>query len=430
MTSKATLQQSLFDDFSVRLARVEAHLGLNAATEGMAPQIDAYDVYVEECLPPFLIACEKLGDHTSQLGGLLQKAFTAQRAFLLLASRCKQPPRITPADFESLTEVQSCVEEISKMRDNRSEFTNHQNMVYEAIQALGWLCVERTPKPAVDSFVDGLDFWGNKIRVQFKTFNPHIDFVVTLKNLLTQLAQYIKIYHLVGVTWNPKGIDVSKYTPAQAMPLTKVDPGRGLANALDDIKSAGMSTGFKMDMPTNRKDVALAKKSANPVKFVKRAVCEERNGNWHIEYHEGYGEPLTVRDISIKQQVYIFGCEGTTILLEGKAKNIVLDSCKKTKLIFDDTVSGIEIVNCKGVQVQCKGVVPFVSIDKTDGCLVYITWEGREVQFVTSKSSEMNVVLPDNADSDNFVEKPIPEQFVHKITADLAISSDVSSLYS
>ncbi|RLN55372.1 hypothetical protein BBJ28_00021717, partial [Nothophytophthora sp. Chile5] len=132
----------------------------------------------------------------------------------------------------------------------------------------------------------------------------------------------------------------------------------------------------------------------------------------------------------MKQQVYIFGCEGATILLEGKAKNIVLDSCKRSKLIFDAAVSSVEIVNCTSVQVQCKGRVPSVAIDKTDGCLIYISWEGREVQFVTSKSSEMNVAFPKGPHSDDCVETPIPEQFVHKIMDDFTVSSDVSSLFS
>ncbi|ETK94608.1 hypothetical protein L915_02381 [Phytophthora nicotianae] len=219
-----------------------------------------------------------------------------------------------------------------------------------------------------------------------------------------------------------------------------------MANVFAGIKSidqsSGKTAGLKKvtkDMQTWRKDYkpegatptpaapAAAKKPATPVKITKPAVCEERNGNWQIEYQTG-PEPLTVSGINMKQQVYIFGCEGATILLEGKAKNIVFDSCKKTKLIFDNAVSSIEIVNCKGVQVQCKGVVPSVAIDKTDGCLVYISWEGREVQFVTSKSSEMNVAFPQGAGSDDYVEKPIPEQFVHKITDDLSISSDAIEL--
>ncbi|KAI9912069.1 hypothetical protein PsorP6_009753 [Peronosclerospora sorghi] len=99
-------------------------------------------------------------------------------------------------------------------------------------------------------------------------------------------------------------------------------------------------------------------------------------------------------------------------------------------MIFDNAVSSIEIVNCKGVQVQCKGMVPSVAIENTDGCLVYISWESRDVQFVTSKSSEMNVAFPEAAGSDDNVEKPIPEQFVHNIMDDLSISSDVSYFYS
>ncbi|KAG6970996.1 hypothetical protein JG688_00004612 [Phytophthora aleatoria] len=284
--------------------------------------------------------------------------------------------------------------ETSKIGDNSSELTNHQTMV------------------------------GNKIRVQYNIFNlDHIAFVETLTSLLTQLAQYIKSYHLVGVTWNPKGGDVSNYTPGAASSTKVAAPAAGgMANTWrKDYKAEGT-------VPTPAAPAA-AKKPAAPVKIAKPPVCEERNGNWQIEYQTG-PEPLTVSGINMKQQVYIFGCEGATILLEGKAKNIVLDSCKKTKLVFDNSVSSIEIVNCKGVQVQCKGVVPSVAIDKTDGCLVYISWEGREVQFVTSKSSEMNVAFPHGAGSDDYVEKPIPEQFVHKIMDDLAISSDVSALYS
>ncbi|KUF83190.1 Adenylyl cyclase-associated protein [Phytophthora nicotianae] len=448
--SQRTLQESLVSSFGVRLARVEAFLGLTADSDGEAPQIRAYNEYVDEYLPPFLSACKQLGDSALELDRLLEKAFIAQRSFLFQASQCRRPQTIRPADFDSLLEVQSCIEEISKIRDNRSEFTNHQNMVYEAVQALGWLCVERTPKPAVDSFVEGLDFWGNKIRVKYKTSSlDHIAFVETLKSLLSHLAEYIKDYHLVGVTWNPKGGDVTNYTPGAASPAKAASPAAGgMANVFAGIKSidqsSGKTAGLKKvtkDMQTWRKDYkpegatptpaapAAAKKPATPVKITKPAVCEERNGNWQIEYQTG-PEPLTVSGINMKQQVYIFGCEGATILLEGKAKNIVFDSCKKTKLIFDNAVSSIEIVNCKGVQVQCKGVVPSVAIDKTDGCLVYISWEGREVQFVTSKSSEMNVAFPQGAGSDDYVEKPIPEQFVHKITDDLSISSDVSSLYS
>ncbi|RLN27385.1 hypothetical protein BBJ28_00025290 [Nothophytophthora sp. Chile5] len=454
--------QSLLDAFGARLARVEAQLGVegapapaapaavpSAASVELSPQLEAYDEYVAQCLPPFLTASEKLGEDTRKLGEVTEKAFAAQRAYLLMASQCKKPAALNP---EHLRDLQACIKEINSLRDNRSEFANHQNMVNEGIQALGWLCVEPAPKPFIESYVGGSDFWGNKIRVQFKTSNPdQIAFVTAFKGLLTELMAYVKAHHTTGVTWNPKGGDVAAYTPgAAAAPKPAAASGGGMTGIFAGIKaidqSGGKTAGLKKvtkDMQTWRSEykadgsaapaaaasAPAAKKPAAPVKATKPPVCEQRNGNWQIEYQVG-PEPLTVSDVNMKQQVYIFGCEGATILVEGKAKNIVLDSCKKSKLIFDDAVSSIEIVNCKGVQVQCKGRVPSVAIDKTDGCLVYISWEGREVQFVTSKSSEMNVAFPEGPGSDDYVEKPIPEQFVHKITDDLTISSDVSDLYS
>ncbi|KAI9922303.1 hypothetical protein PsorP6_002439 [Peronosclerospora sorghi] len=73
-------------------------------------------------------------------------------------------------------------------------------------------------------------------------------------------------------------------------------------------------------------------KKPNP-SVSKPAVCEERNGSWQIEYQTG-PEPLTVSDISMKQQVYIFGCEGAAILPEGKAKHIVLVSVTSLHLLL------------------------------------------------------------------------------------------------
>jgi len=39
--------------------------------------------------------------------------------------------------------------------------------------------------------------------------------------------------------------------------------------------------------------------------------------------------------------------------------------------------------------------VPTVSIDKTDGCMVYLSKDSLNTQIVTAKSSEMNILIPD-----------------------------------
>jgi adenylyl cyclase-associated protein len=58
--------------------------------------------------------------------------------------------------------------------------------------------------------------------------------------------------------------------------------------------------------------------------------------------------------------------------------------------------------------------VPMVSIDNSDDIQLFISEEAKHsVEIVTSKSSEMNVVFPQD---DDFVEYAIPEQYKTTIT--------------
>ena len=51
-------------------------------------------------------------------------------------------------------------------------------------------------------------------------------------------------------------------------------------------------------------------------------------------------------------QVYIFGCIGATVLINGKCKSIIVDSCKKTKVVFDMAMASCEVVNSQRINVQ------------------------------------------------------------------------------
>lgn len=49
---------------------------------------------------------------------------------------------------------------------------------------------------------------------------------------------------------------------------------------------------------------------------------------------------------------------------------------------------------------QVLGKVPTISIDKTDGCQMYLSKDSLDVEIISSKSSEMNVLLPNEAGDD------------------------------
>ena len=156
---------------------------------------------------------------------------------------------------------------------------------------------------------------------------------------------------------------------------------------------------------------------------------------WECEYATAEQGTVEINVTSFVQSVYIARCDDATIVVNGKCNSILVDNCRKTKVLVDSCVSTLEICNCQRMQVQVKENAPSIAIDKTDGILVYLSEEilaNPDFSITASKSSEMNTSFPFGPDGD-YVEKPLPEQFVYKLDtsgADPTITSEVSDLYS
>merc|ERR1711983_562377 len=144
--------------------------------------------------------------------------------------------------------------------------------------------------------------------------------------------------------------------------------------------------------------------AAQPAKPPK---LELEGKKWAVEYFKG-NPNLVVEGTETNQSIYVFRCENSTLKVEGKVNNIVVDGCKKMAVVFDNVVSSCEFINCQSVQMQVLGKVPTISIDKTDGCQMFLSKDSLNTEIITAKSSEMNVMIPTD---DDFVEQPVPEQF-------------------
>ncbi|CAO2588872.1 Adenylyl cyclase-associated protein 1 [Lemmus lemmus] len=74
--------------------------------------------------------------------------------------------------------------------------------------------------------------------------------------------------------------------------------------------------------------------------------------------------------------------------------------CVNTTLQIKGKINSITVV---------MGKVPTISINKTDGCHVYLSKNSLDCEIVSAKSSEMNVLIP--TEGGDFNEFPVPEQF-------------------
>lgn len=274
---------------------------------------------------------------------------------------------------------------------------------------------------------------------------------------------YVKAHHATGLSWNSKGGDPSQYKPGEVAPAAPsaapkaapvasssaaAAPAAAAAPPKADLfaalnKEGSVTSGLKKvtkDMQTWRseykagdapapaptKAAPVPRSNANTVKGPPKFEFQDGANKWVVENQTDAAGRIDIEIKDKKETIYIYGCAGATIDIKGKCKSIVVDGCKKTTVFFDVAMASCEVVNCLRMNIHCRDTVSAVAIDKTDGIVVHLPLTSLTTEIVASKSSEMNLSWPD-ANGD-IIEKPIPEQYVHRIKGN-GVTADVSDLY-
>jgi len=152
---------------------------------------------------------------------------------------------------------------------------------------------------------------------------------------------------------------------------------------------------------TEKKPAAGAKKGTP--KF------ELQGNKWIVEWQDG--ATIEIKDVEMKQTVFIYKCEKTTVRVFGKVNTISVDSCKRVGVVFEDVLSLCELVNSSSIEIQVLGKIPSVAIDKCSCTQVILSAAALDVEIVSSKSDQMNVLIPDPTGGPDPVEIAVPEQF-------------------
>lgn len=419
------------------------------------PSVAAFDAIVSGPLSQFLSHSRKLAGDVQTQAELVKSAFGAQREFLTCVSRCKQP---SPQMLESLLKPTSQqISAVQQFRENHrtSDLFNHLSAISESIPALGWVAVAPAPGPYVREMIDAGMFFSNRVLKDFKEKDAtHAGWVNAWKSTLTELQAYIKQFHTTGVEWNRKGCECdASCCPSSSSaaagscaapppppgppppPVLEAAPPSG-AGKDDDTRAAlfadlskgeDVTKGLRKvtdDMKTHKNPALRETPTAKPTPSAKPSIgakpqpqkaapahppkCALEGKKWVVEYQKD-NRNLVISETEMKQTVYIYKCENCTIQIKGKVNAITLDSCKKSAVVFDEAIASFDVINCQSVQAQMMVKVPTVSIDKTDGCMIYLSKDSLNTQIVTAKSSEMNILVPDG--SGDFKEFAVPEQF-------------------
>lgn len=434
-----------------------------------------FEKLISDYVKTFVDKSSSIGAEVAESANELLDAFKSQAKFLEVVSISKKPDFSDPKFLSLLNPINLRIGKINQIKDEnrKSEFSNHLSTISEGSPMLGWI-VSETPVSLIPEFKGSAQFWSNRILKDYKEKDQkHVDWVNSFLQIIDNLRLYVKEFHATGPSWNAHGKPleeaISKFDtssqaqskPAQPEPpkggapppppppplpsqdffddsskSTKSTPGGINAVFADINKGEGITSGLrkvdKSEMthknPTLRSSEPLNKKvtpkppkkpqslssgSVPTKKPPKKELIDDTKWIINNFTEEDVSEPITI-EAEKHQSIFVGNCSGVTLNIKGKANAISVSQAKKTALIVDSLISGIDIIKSSKFGLQILGTVPMVNVDKSDEGSIYLSKDSIEsdVQIFSSCSTSLNINVPEK---DDYEELPVPEQFKHTI---------------
>ncbi|CAM4630795.1 unnamed protein product [Leuciscus chuanchicus] len=405
---------------------------------GESQSMEAFDLLLSGSVSEYVKTSTAIGGDVAKHAEMVNNALQIQRSFLEMSLTHLEPSKNELADL--LRPLSDQIHEVQSFREkNRgSDLFNHLSAVSESIPALGWVAVCQKPGPYVKEMNDAAMFYTNRVLKDYKdTDGRHVEWVRSYLSIWTELQSYIKEHHTTGLVWSKTGpvAPSSQFNSSQSdgplpPPPPPPPPPVLMGNKASDStaqhsalfaqlnQGQDITKGLKhvSDEQKTHKNASLRCQGErihreSPARSQDRRhspVLELEGKKWRVE-HQDQSHDLLIEDTELRQVVYVFSCNRSTLQIRGKVNSIIVDNCKKLGLVFDSAVGIVEIINSTDVQLQVMGKVPLISINKTEGCHVYLSRDSLDCEIVSAKSSEMNILVPEG--EDDYREFPVPEQF-------------------
>ncbi|KRY58311.1 Adenylyl cyclase-associated protein 2 [Trichinella britovi] len=415
----------------------------------MSDVLDVYDAEVKANASALYDICEKINPFLADMACLAEKGFCMLKDCIEKGLDLEKPNEEAVA--RHLFHIFHLMDSFRhvKRRAICNQYFNHVCAIMDSLPALTWMSVESNPVAFIQDIIEIAKFYTDRILKEFsqKEDALHVQFVEQWLKTLESLKAFVQKYYANGFTWKKvlpglSNCDTTDFEvfdiPLPPPPPPPVSLSSKCKKSVEDIrqelfaqinKGLDITKGLKKvtpDMQVHKNPSlrtatpvckpAVAAKPAHLTKNLPSAkkdttkppvlTCDDKK--WLIENHVD-NKDIKIEITDMKQVMYIYRCENCVIVVKGKLNSIALDSCKKTSLLFDNIVSSLEIINCQKMQIQTMGTMPTLVLQKTDGCMVYLSKEALNCEVITSKTSEINLLIP--TEDGEFEERCVPEQF-------------------
>ncbi|KAK9389249.1 adenylate cyclase associated N terminal-domain-containing protein [Lipomyces mesembrius] len=449
--------------------------------EELPASVKEYDEFIADHVSPFVELSKGIDPLVEEQAKYLAASFDAEREFLRIVSKSKKPAPSSPVFLDLFKPITIQIELVQDLREkNRtSKFFNHLSTISEGAPGLGWVGVEPTPVPYIGEMKDSAQFYSNRVMKEYKDIDrKHVEWAQSFLKILTNLQAYVKKNHTTGPRWNVNGEEVQKVLaqspgtapPPPAAPVQAPSgaaappppppppppafvfqvtsepaaPSGGLGAVFAEInKGEAITSGLKKvdksqmthknpslrgqdSVPSATSSIPALPSKPQSLKQKRPPRIELEGTKWIVENYEN--NPEIIVEAEINHGVFIHRCKNSTVKIKGKFNTVTMNECNSTGLLVESLVSAVDVIKSVNFALQVTGKLPTISVDQCDNGQIYLSKESMDVEIYSSKSSGLNVNVPDDAEDGEFKEQPVPEQLLHRISNGKLVSTVVEHI--
>ena len=373
--------------------------------------------------------------------------------------------------------IQRCVAVSEEEARKGGPLRRHAEAAADSALALSWPlfsgpdCGLSAPPRLVNEAWQIAECRTNDVRREHKGEADHVRYCDALKALLSALRDYCARYHPTGPAWNPAGGALVAFKPSPPgrrpppagaaakgrapaggggpppppggppppMPPMPAPAGAQGGPAEGPLNDLFASINVGEDITKRLRKVSPGDRGSGPSKAAAaetvpssmhgkpspkggkdggevarrlELVVEGSRPVWYVEGQNG-AHDLVVTPGSLRESVYIHGCDACTVEVTGKCTGVVLSRCKRTTVVLNGAlVGGLEVVRCDSCAAQCNAALASVRVDDSQGFILGLAGpESLNAQITTACTSAMTVVVPDDGE-DGSKEHALPDQYL------------------
>ncbi|KAF3985528.1 hypothetical protein FT663_05021 [Candidozyma haemuli var. vulneris] len=448
----------------------EPHPVKTPADAAPAKFVTAFDEFIKSHIVPFVTLSKAIDQAVGAAAAELCAAFVEEGKFLGLVAQTKKPGMDDASLQKALEPINLHIFNISLLKDSKrgTKTFNHLNTISEGAPVLGWI-VSGTPLSFVPEYKDSARFWSDRIMKEYRDKNEtQVEWVKAFLSIFDDLRLYVKEHHFSGVAWNPQGSSLEEslaaavagatnksspassgsapppppppappaniYEDSSSKPkdtsssggmkavFSDLNKGENVTSGLKKVEKSQMThknpalrqEGVTKKPAPPKKPTNLSSSSSGTIKKNKPPRVELVDGaKWIIENlnSENTKEPVVI-DAEMQHSVFIGNTDGVTVQINGKGNAVSLSETRNTGVVVHSLISGVDVIKSVKFGLQVTGLVPLITIDKSDEGNIYLSKDSVEndSSVVTSNTTALNINVPTEED---YEELAVPEQLQH-----------------